>query len=56
MLDKGNLEYCHLEEAFEEFLTAHEINYEAYMFFQSVESEKEELVQTDWTLTLPQLE
>jgi hypothetical protein len=52
----GNLEFVQVKEVFEEFMNNHQINYEAYMFFQSVHSEREELIHLDWSLSINEIE
>jgi len=37
----GNLEFEQLKGVFEEFMTNHQILYEAYMFFQPVHADRE---------------
>lgn len=56
VLDSGGLNYDHLKSGFEQFLSCYQIAYEAYMFFQHANAEKEELVSTDWTLSLQEIE
>jgi hypothetical protein len=34
----------------------HQIGYEAYMFFQAVHSEREELINVDWSLSINEIE
>jgi hypothetical protein len=45
-----------VKEVFEEFMHNHQIGYEAYMFFQSVHSEREELLHVDWSLGINEIE
>jgi hypothetical protein len=52
----GNLEFDQVKGVFEEFMGNHQIGYEAYMFFQSVHSEREELIHLDWSLSINEIE
>ncbi len=54
-LNSGPLDYQTLHFYFVEFLDIFKITYEAYMFFQGVHSDREELITADWALPLPQI-